>query len=307
GDGIPNHLDIDSDNDGVYDIWESGQNSGVDANADGRLDGDVGANGIPEVVDPEDDGTVNYDTQDSDDDGAPDFLDVDDDGDGVNTEHEAPNEDGDGNPNTGNTQDSDSDSTFDYLDMDDDGDGVATIYELPNNDGDGNPNTGDTQDTDGNGTPDYLDTDDDGDGMLTIDEGSNPDDNMEPGDAFDANGNGIPDYLEKNGHDQSETTDEIEVYNAVTPNGDGDNDVFIIRNIEKYPENTVQIFNRWGVVVFETEGYGVDGVFFEGYSNGRATIDSGTKLPDGTYFYVVEYVNEDGDMKQRSGYLYLNY
>ncbi|MHC5202949.1 T9SS type B sorting domain-containing protein, partial [Myroides sp. LJL119] len=48
---------------------------------------------------------------------------------------------------------------------------------------------------------------------------------------------------------------DVVIYNLVTPNGDGKNDYFEIENLYKFPENRVEIFNRWGVKVFETDGY----------------------------------------------------
>ncbi|KZE74749.1 hypothetical protein AV926_17605, partial [Myroides marinus] len=39
---------------------------------------------------------------------------------------------------------------------------------------------------------------------------------------------------------------DIVIYNLVTPDGDGKNDYFIIDNINKFPNNTVEIYNRWG-------------------------------------------------------------
>ena len=206
-------------------------------------------------------------------------------------------------------RDTDGDSIPDYLDTDDDGDGVDTINEDYGNtdfeDGDINP-TGDNDptndDTDGDSIPDYLDTDDDNDGIPTEDEYPDPDNNGIGfgDDAVDSDG--LPDYLDVNNASPEE--DDLEIFNAVTPNGDGENDVFIIRNIELYPENTVKIYNRWGVIVYETSSYGSVGNYFNGRSNGRVTIQVEELLPVGTYFYVVEYVVE-GETKSRAGYLYL--
>jgi gliding motility-associated-like protein len=145
----------------------------------------------------------------------------------------------------------------------------------------------------------FLDGDCDGDGLINGEEiGNNPN---KPN---DSNGNGIPDYLEINNYSMSE--DDLEIFNLVTPNEDGDNDVFVIRNIELYPNNTVKIFNRWGVKVNETKGYGQNQKYFRGLSEGRVTISQSSELPVGSYFYVVQYVNVKGENKQRSGYLYIN-
>ena len=99
--------------------------------------------------------------------------------------------------------------------------------------------------------------------------------------------------------------DELIVFNAISANGDGVNDTFIIQNIENYPNNTVEIYNRWGVKVFEVEGYGLNGKFFSGLSDGRVTMNRNVELPEGTYFYIIRYTNSQGVEKQRSGYLYL--
>lgn len=99
------------------------------------------------------------------------------------------------------------------------------------------------------------------------------------------------------------------VYNAVSPNEDGKNDFFKIDGLELHPNNTVSIFNRWGVQVFETKGYGktTDANVFKGISDGRATVSKNEKLPAGTYFYVIEVVNEfDASKTKKSGYLYIN-
>jgi gliding motility-associated-like protein len=145
----------------------------------------------------------------------------------------------------------------------------------------------------------FLNGDCDADGLTNGEEiGTNPN---QP---FDPNGNGIPDYLEVNNHSNSE--DDLEIFSAVSPNGDGNNDVFVIRNIENYPDNTVSIYNRWGVLVYEVDGYGQDNKYFRGISEGRITISQQDELPVGTYFYIVRYKNNSGDQKQRSGYLYIN-
>jgi len=92
---------------------------------------------------------------------------------------------------------------------------------------------------------------------------------------------------------------DIVIYNLVTPNGDGKNDYFIIDNIKNYPNNKVEIFNRWGARVYETRGYDPKGDgssnVFRGYSEGKVTVDKGSKLPSGTYYYVITYEYTDAN------------
>lgn len=146
--------------------------------------------------------------------------------------------------------------------------------------------------------PAFLAGDCDGDGLTNGEEiGPNP---LSP---FDFDADGTPDYLEFNNADTS-SEDELEIFNAVTPNGNGDNDIFVIRNIELYPDNTLTVFNRWGVKVYEVERYGLNGQVFKGTK--AVGGSSGEDLPIGTYFYTLRYVNAQGVTKYRSGYLYLN-
>jgi gliding motility-associated-like protein len=92
---------------------------------------------------------------------------------------------------------------------------------------------------------------------------------------------------------------EINVYNAVSPNNDGDNDLFEIGFIEALAdtqENKVSIFNRWGALVWEGINYNNSEVVFKGLSN------NGSELPSGTYFYKIEF---SSGHKSQSGYLVL--
>ncbi|MFK7755460.1 MAG: Ig-like domain-containing protein, partial [Flavobacteriales bacterium] len=81
GDGIPNYLDLDSDNDGIYDVVESGSG---EAHTDGVLDGPFNSNGIAESVDADDNGSIDYvlANSDSPDDDIADAYELDSDGDG---------------------------------------------------------------------------------------------------------------------------------------------------------------------------------------------------------------------------------
>ncbi|SHM95020.1 gliding motility-associated C-terminal domain-containing protein [Flavobacterium chilense] len=105
---------------------------------------------------------------------------------------------------------------------------------------------------------------------------------------------------------KEEEDDELIVYNAISPNGDGVNDTFHIKGIDKYPDNTVEIYNRWGVKVYEARSYNETDVMFGGYSDGRTTINRNEKLPTGTYFYILNYKNNKDKMVKKSGYLYIN-
>lgn len=71
----------------------------------------------------------------------------------------------------------------------------------------------------------------------------------------------------------------IKVPTAFSPNSDGFNDYFVVKGIEDFPENNLTVFNRWGIVVFETDNYRND---WDG------TSADGTPLTDGTYFIVLK-------------------
>ncbi|TYP98346.1 gliding motility-associated-like protein, partial [Tenacibaculum adriaticum] len=282
----------DSDNDGITDGIETNNGSDpidpCDPNPAAIPDGDCDGDGISNSIEAGNDPNNLVDT---DNDGTPDILDLDSDGDGLLDEFEAGNA-------LNFPVDSDGDGIYDFQDVDDDNDSIDTIHEI----GDDYP-IEDLQDSDNDGIADYLDNDDDNDGMLTIDENPDSNNDNDPSDAFDSDGNGTPDYLEANNSITNED-DELEVYQLLTPDGDGVNDILVIRNIEAFPNNTVKIFNRWGVLVWSAKGYNPSSNYFEGVSNGRVTINTNAKLPAGTYFYVIDYKN-DVD-KQKAGYIYIN-
>ena len=95
------------------------------------------------------------------------------------------------------------------------------------------------------------------------------------------------------------------VYNGVSVDGNDRNRHFHIAGIENYPKNVVRIFNRWGVQVFEVEGYDNVRNVFTGISQARVTIEAGDKLPQGTYYYTIEYVDENNQKQKQAGWLYL--
>lgn len=101
----------------------------------------------------------------------------------------------------------------------------------------------------------------------------------------------------------------VKIYNALTPNGDGKNDFFYLEGIECYPNNKVEIFNRYGAKVYETFSYDNVTNVFKGASDSSLNVSNGA-LPQGTYFYVISYdyiINNINDLKnvQKTGYLYI--
>ncbi len=69
--------------------------------------------------------------------------------------------------------------------------------------------------------------------------------------------------------------------NAFSPNNDGINDVWTIKNLDSYPGVTVQIFDRYGRLVYDKIGYSTP---WDGKLNG-------TDLPIGTYYYIIDPKN----------------
>lgn len=72
------------------------------------------------------------------------------------------------------------------------------------------------------------------------------------------------------------------ISNIITANGDGYNDVWNVQNIEFYPDNHVTIYNRNGMEVYEMHGY----------NNSWNGTYNGALLPDGTYYYILEFPGE---------------
>ena len=101
-----------------------------------------------------------------------------------------------------------------------------------------------------------------------------------------------------------EVIKSIVVYNAISLSSDK-NDHFHIAGIESYPNNVVRIYNRWGVKVWEAEHYDNIRNVFKGISNGRVTVEAPNKLPQGTYYYVIEYTDERNQQQSKTGWLYI--
>ncbi len=101
---------------------------------------------------------------------------------------------------------------------------------------------------------------------------------------------------------------ELVIPNGFSPNGDGIQDFWRIKCIEKYPDARVEIYNRWGNLVYELDHYGnldVHGpteAWWNGHSTSKWTFGT-EKLPTGTYFYILDL--RDGS-KPENGFIFLN-
>ncbi|SEW25562.1 conserved repeat domain-containing protein/gliding motility-associated C-terminal domain-containing protein [Chitinophaga sp. YR573] len=81
---------------------------------------------------------------------------------------------------------------------------------------------------------------------------------------------------------------DLFVSTVVTPNGDGKNDFFYVRGIEKYPNSALHIFNRWGNTVYQSKSY--------------ENNWSATGLSEGTYYYQLD-LNQSGTIKTYKGWV----
>ncbi len=72
----------------------------------------------------------------------------------------------------------------------------------------------------------------------------------------------------------------LEITNTFTPNGDGFNDRWEIPSLESYPDCIVQIFDRWGQLIYQTTGYNSNKAW-----NGT---HKGKEMEASVYFYVIE-------------------
>ncbi|MEY3049159.1 MAG: hypothetical protein RL365_1197, partial [Bacteroidota bacterium] len=93
--------------------------------------------------------------------------------------------------------------------------------------------------------------------------------------------------------------DDIFIPEAFTPNGDNTNQFFVIQGIENYPSNKFIVFNRWGNVVFEQDGYQN---LWEGRANTNLVIGN-ELLPTGTYYFILDLLGDGNKMYKGSIYL----
>ena len=114
-------------------------------------------------------------------------------------------------------------------------------------------------------------------------------------------------------HSQSCTTATVTVKvthkvvadNAMSANGDDKNDYFHIVGIENYPDNQVTIYNRNGEKVFTISHYDNRQRVFKGVVEGKVSLPNAALLPQDTYFYLIEYYDENRQLQRQIGWLYL--
>ena len=191
-------------------------------------------------------------------------------------------------------KDSDGDGIGDACDDDIDGDGILNAF-------DNCPTVSNTtqQDLDNDGIGDACDNDIDGDGIPNTQDNCpliyNPDqadlDSDGIGDACDddIDGDGIP-------NKEDPQVDYVLISNAFTPNGDGINDTYTIAHAEKYPNNTLYVYNNLGQLVYEARGY-------KNQWDGK--MSNGTLVARGSYIAIFSI--DGSDEKQTKYWIYINY
>ncbi len=90
----------------------------------------------------------------------------------------------------------------------------------------------------------------------------------------------------------------FKVSEGFSPNGDGSNETWYIRHIEAYPNNVIQVFDRWGILVYRASKYDNASVVWDGRAN--TGIQSGNLVDRGTYFYALNLGDKSGVL---SGYV----
>ncbi|MDC1379624.1 FG-GAP-like repeat-containing protein [Algibacter sp.] len=139
-------------------------------------------------------------------------------------------------------------------------------------------------DMDDDGIADVCDDDMDGDGIANAIDNCPTVSNSNQAD-LDRDGTG--DVCDEGG---------LSIPNGFSPNGDGTNDEFIIAGLQKYPNNSIEIYNRYGNMVYESKNYQN---YWDGVSTGKTQ-----KLPAAPYYYVLSI---NGGSKIVKGWVYINY
>lgn len=278
GDGVPNHRDLDSDDDGLADLLEA-RYALADTEPDGVVDASPGNNGLADAAETTpDSGIAAAAAYDADGDGRRDFLALDADGDGTADTEEA------GLGPAGRALDANSDGVLDDSGVDADGDGIAasadsddTVFggasgvstdadgdQIPDSvdPADAGPDGGDSDadglsdvlecpsgfpcaDQDGDGRPSYVDVDADQDGVSDAIEG-----------ALDYDGDDLPNYTDPDDDgDGILTADEDANGDGAPANDDTDSD-----GLPDYVESNTADQDKDGLRDFEDDDDNGSGV-----------------------------------------------
>lgn len=99
---------------------------------------------------------------------------------------------------------------------------------------------------------------------------------------------------------ETENCEPLAFGNTFTPNGDGINDAYLIQNIDETCRSAqkLTIFNRWGDAVYNNNEYNNSRAWSGRWQN------SGSDLPDGTYFYLLTYIEKGSELK-KTGFIEL--
>lgn len=84
----------------------------------------------------------------------------------------------------------------------------------------------------------------------------------------------------------------LDIRSVISPDGDGSNENFLINCIQEFLDNKIFIYNRWGQLVYQATNYNNDW---------HGTTQSGEQLPEGAYYYILEYTNTEGKRIQAKG------
>jgi gliding motility-associated-like protein len=106
--------------------------------------------------------------------------------------------------------------------------------------------------------------------------------------------NGLPDLADVSLEVKCVGAPPCEIPTGISPNGDIDNQFFVIACINNYPGNELTIFNRWGNEVFRSKNY----------QNNWDGLYKGNELPDGTYFYNINF--NDGVTPNKTGFVVIH-
>jgi hypothetical protein len=167
-------------------------------------------------------------------------------------------------PNPSNCADFDNDGIPNYLDVDSDNDGYLDAHEK-------------NVDTDKDGSADYIDLDSDADGIVDAKE-----DDINYGGKLDCDGDGIENRI-----DPDRCT--LFLPQGISPNEDGLNETLLIPGLLSMGPNRLTVYNRAGNIVYEKTNY---------ENNWK-----GEDLPDGLYYYVIDFF---GVMPYAKSYVLIN-